>query len=239
MHTHSNAHGAIQPSVAMQLTIFHTFIHTHYTYTRMHPPVCPPPPSPPPLSVFSCSPSDTLSIIYIPTTCQTRKWQALLAPQDRPTQGHRVCEDTKKTHKPSDVESSARGTGDSADGRTSSMTAGSWGGETELNCQKQDALPHTRSVLEREQLWMREQLSYPSSTNPRSPSWGRWGILSKAKGGLEVTAQLSGIKNMFRKQLKALLCPYLLVNVLTEHCILGQTAKKSQSNIGSYSLFKI
>lgn len=63
--------------------------------------------------------------------------------------------------------------------------------------------------------------------------------MSKAKGGLEVTAQLSGIKNMFRKQLMALLCPYLLVNVLTEHYILGQTAKKSQSNIGSYSLFKI
>ncbi len=152
----------------------HSFIPiSHNTYTRMHSPVSPPPPSPapPPLSLFSCSPSDTLSIIYIPTTCQTRKWQALLAPQDRPTQGHRVCEDTKKTHKPSDVESSARGTGDSADGRTSSMTAGSWGGETELNCQKRDALPHTRSVLEREQLWMREQLSYPS-TNPMASPMG-------------------------------------------------------------------
>lgn len=52
MHTHSNAHtrGAIQPSLAMQLTVFHTFIHSHNTYNRMHPPVCPTPPplSPPP-----------------------------------------------------------------------------------------------------------------------------------------------------------------------------------------------
>lgn len=40
--------------------------------------------------------------------------------------------------------------------------------------------------------------------------------MSKAKGGLEVTAQLSGIRNMFCKQLKALLC--------LEQCIFRQMA---------------
>lgn len=47
------------------------------------------------------------------------------------------------------MESKARGIGDSACGRASSITAGSRGGETELNCQKRDVLSHTRLFRER------------------------------------------------------------------------------------------
>lgn len=52
---------------------------------------------------------------------------------------------------------------------------------------------HTRTFLNREQLWIREQLSCPLS-HLLVPPWGWWG---KAKGGFGLMAQLSGMKMFY------------------------------------------